>query len=75
MGLNLETVTQGKASQKENKYRILTQVRGIQGNGTDDLICKAEVETDMDNKCGYQRGVWSGGVGGAGRLGKTHIHY
>ena len=44
--MDLETVIQSEVSQKEkNKYRILTHVRGIQKNGTDEPICKAEIET------------------------------
>ena len=35
-----------KLSQKEkNKYDILTHICGIQKNGTDELISKAEIET------------------------------
>ena len=37
---------QGEASQKrKNKYRILMCMCGIQKNGVDYLICKAETET------------------------------
>ena len=45
--MDLETVIQSEVSQKEkSKYHILTYtVCGIQKNSTDDLICKAEIET------------------------------
>ena len=44
--MDLESVIQSEVSQKEkNKYRILTHIFGIQKNGIDDLICKAEIET------------------------------
>ena len=44
--MDLETVIQGEVSQKEkNKYHILTYICGIQKNGTDEPICKAEIET------------------------------
>ena len=43
---DLETAIQ--VSQKEkNKYRILTHICGIQKNGTDEPVCKAEIETQM----------------------------
>ena len=46
--MDLETVIQSEVSQKEkNKYHILTHVCGIQKNGTDELVCKAEIETQM----------------------------
>ena len=46
MWMDLETVIQSEVSQKEkNKYCILTHTCGILKNGIDDLICKAEIET------------------------------
>ena len=63
-----------EVSQKEkNKYCILTHICGISKNGIDDLIRKAEVETDVENKCMDTKG--EGGVGGIGRLGLTHTYY
>ena len=48
MWMDFETVTQSEVSQKEkNKYRILVHICRIQKNGIDDLICKAEIETQM----------------------------
>ena len=48
MWMDLETVTQSKISKKEkHKYCILTYICGIQKNGTDDLICKIEIETHV----------------------------
>ena len=48
MWMNLETVIQSEVSQKEkNKYRILTHVCGTWKNGTDELVCRAEIETQM----------------------------
>ena len=45
---DLESVIQSEVSQKEkNKYRILTHVCGTQKNGTDESVCRAEVETQM----------------------------
>ena len=44
--MDLESVTQTEVNQKEkNKYHILVPICGVQKNGTDDLICKAEIET------------------------------
>ena len=53
--MNPETVIQSEVSHKEkNKYHILTHICGIQKNGIDDPICKAEIETQtfkgMDTK-------------------------
>ena len=46
--MNLETVMQSEVSQKEkHKYHILAHICGIQKNGTDELVCKAEIETQM----------------------------
>ena len=46
MWMDLESVIQSEVSQKEkNKYRILMHICGIQKNGTDEPICKAEIET------------------------------
>ena len=45
---DLETVIQSEVNQKEkNKYRILMHICGIYKNGTDELVCKAEIETQM----------------------------
>ena len=46
--MDLETVMQSEVSQKEkNKYRILTHICGTQKNGTDELVCRAEIKTQM----------------------------
>ena len=59
-----QTVIQNEVSQKEkNKYHILTHICGIQKNGTDEPVCKAEVETQMQRtKVWTPRG--ESGVGG-----------
>ena len=37
-----------EVSQKEkNKYRILTRICGTWENGTDEPVCRAEIETQM----------------------------
>ena len=44
--MDLESVIQSEVNQEEkNKYRILTHICGMQKNGTDDLSCKAKIET------------------------------
>ena len=44
-----ETVIQSEVSQKEkNKYRILTHIYGTSKNGTDEPVCRAEIETQME---------------------------
>ena len=44
--MNLEPIIQSELSQKEkNKYCILIHICGIQKGGTDEIICRAAVET------------------------------
>ena len=47
--MDLESVIQSEVSQKEqNKYCMLTYIYGIlKKNGTDEPVCRAEVETQM----------------------------
>ena len=48
MWMDLETVVQSEVSQKEkNKYYKILLICRIQKNDTDELICKAEIETQM----------------------------
>ena len=62
--MDLETVIQSEVSQKEkNKYHILMHMCGIQKNGTDEQVCMAEIETQMQ-----RRNVWTPkGESGGGR--------
>ena len=47
--IDLETVIQSEVSQKEkNKYHIISLICRIQKNGIDELICKAEIKTQME---------------------------
>ena len=69
MWMDLETVLQSEVSQKEkNKYRILTHKCGTQKNGTDEPVCRAEIETQMQRTMyghqGEKVGVGDGGCGG-----------
>ena len=62
MWMDLESVIQSEVSQKEkNKYHILMHTSGIYKNGSDELICKAEIDTDVGNKHTDAKG--EGGVG------------
>ena len=46
--IDLETVIGSEVSQKEeSKHYIILLLCGILKNGTDDLICKAEIESQM----------------------------
>ena len=46
--MKLEPIIQSEVSQKEkNKYCILMHICGIQKDGTDEPICRAAVETQM----------------------------
>ena len=68
--MDQETVIQSEVHQKEkNKYRLLTYICGIQKNGTDELVCKAEIETQMQRTniwtpWGKAGAAWGGGGGG-----------
>ena len=49
--MNLEPITQSEVSQKEkNKYGILTHICGIEKDGIDEPICRAAMETHMENR-------------------------
>ena len=63
MWMDLETVIQSEVSQKEkNKYHILTHICGTQKNGTDETVCRAEIETKMQKtKVWTPRGESGGG--------------
>ena len=62
--MDLETVIQSEVSQKEkNKYCILTHICGAQKNGTDEPVCRAEIETQMQRtniwtRSGESAGGW-----------------
>ena len=44
---NLEPIIQNEVSQKEkDKYHILTQIYGIQKDGTNEFICRAAMEKE-----------------------------
>ena len=66
MWMDLETVIQSEVSQKEkNKYHILTHVCGTQKNGTNELIYKTEIESQIQ-----KTNLWlPGGKGGKDKLG------
>ena len=49
--MTLETILQGKVSQKEkSKYHILTHKYGIQKDGTDKPICRVAMEIQTQRK-------------------------
>ena len=43
--MDLETVIQNEKQKEKSRYCILTLTCGMQKNGTDDLMCKVEIET------------------------------
>ena len=61
MQIDLETVIQCEVSQK-NKCHIISLICGIQKNYTDELICKAQIETQTQ-----RTDIWIPGVKG-GRM-------
>ena len=49
--MDLEAVKDSEVSQKEeNRYCTLMHIWGIQKNGTEEAVCKAEIETQVENK-------------------------
>ena len=68
--MDLETIIQSEISQKEkNKYRILTHICGTQKNAIDELVCRAEIETQMQRTNVWTpRGESGGGWGGCGGM-------
>ena len=49
--MNLEPIIQNEVSQREKeKYRILTNIYGIQKNGTEEFIHRAAVEKQTENR-------------------------
>ena len=62
--MDIEIIILSEVSQKEkDKYHILMHICGTQKNGTDEPVCRAEIETDvenkrMDTKGGKQQGGW-----------------
>ena len=59
--MDLETVIQSEVSQKEkDKYHIISLTYGIQKNGTDELIGKAEIESQAQ-RTNLQLPRWEGG--------------
>ena len=46
--MNQEPIIQSEVSQKEkDKYRVLTQIYGIQKNGTEEFIYRAAMEKQI----------------------------
>ena len=67
--MDLVSVTQSEINQKEkNWYYILICIHGIYKNGADKPICKAEIETNIENKHEHQ-----GGKGGWDELGGLEL--
>ena len=61
--MKLESVIQSELCQKQkNKYCILMHVYGIQKNGTDELMCRAGIETDIENGLVDTGGEGEGGM-------------
>ena len=46
--MDLETVIWNEVREKQISYNIF--ICGLQKNGTDEPICEAEIETDVENK-------------------------
>ena len=48
--IDLEIIIKSEVNQKEKNKYVLTYICGIQKNGTNEPICKAEMETHRENK-------------------------
>ena len=72
--MDLEIDIQSEISQKEKNKYIISLTCGIQKNGTDELICKAEMESQRQ-KTNLWLARWGGEEGYTGRLGWTYTHY
>ena len=72
---DLETVLLSEVSQNEkNKQSILMHICGIQKNGIDDFICKAEIDIKVENNyMDTKEERW--GMEEIGKLGLTHMYY
>ena len=61
MWKDLEIIIPSEARRRKTssiKYHIILLICGIQKNGTEELICKAEIETQMQRTYGHQWEKW-----------------
>ena len=61
--LESRAVIQSEVSQKnKSKYHILMHIYGIWKNGTNEPICRAGIDTDVENRCVDMAGEGEGGM-------------
>ena len=61
--MNLEPVIQSEVSQKnKSKYHILMHIYVIWKNGTNEPICRAGIDTDVENRFVDMVGEGEGGM-------------
>ena len=53
--MNLGLVIQSKISQKEKKYHTLMHIYGIYNDGTDEPICRADIENRHEHSRGRRK--------------------
>ena len=71
--MNLEPIIQSGVSQKEKaKYRILIHTYGIQKNGTEELICRAAKEKQIEQTSGHEERRGEGEMYGKSNM-ETYI--
>ena len=61
MWIDLEIIIRSEARRRKTssiKYHIILLICGIQKNGTEELICKAGIETQMQRTYGHQWEKW-----------------
>ena len=75
--MNLEPIIQSEVSQREkNKYHILMHRYVIQKDGTNEPICRATMETDIENRLMDMAGGEKARVRGMERvIGKYTLPY
>ena len=60
MQMDLETHTEGNKPEREKQKSYKSLICGIQKNDTDELICKAGIDTKVENKCTDTKGEGGG---------------
>ena len=71
--MNLEPIIQSEVSQKEKyKYHILTHIYGIQKDGTNEFICRAAMEKQIENRLMDMQGAGEGEMYGESNM-ETYI--
>ena len=67
--MNLEPVIQSEVSQRDkSKYHILMHIYGIWKKGTNEPLCRAGIDTDVENRLVGTAGEGEGGMNQESRI-------